>query len=56
MLLGFLFTFQFFLFLEAQAIMMSIALAFSKARLKSVRFGFLDSFLDEQNNSYSQCL
>ena len=24
--------------------------------IKSVRFGFLDSFLDEQNNLYSQCL
>ena len=35
MLLGFLFTFLFFLFLEAQAIMMPIALAFSKARLKT---------------------
>ena len=23
---------------------------------KSVQFGFLDSFLDEQNNLYSQCL
>ena len=34
MLLGFLFIFLFFLFLEAQAIMMPIALVFSKARLK----------------------
>ena len=33
MLLGFLFTLLFFLFLEAQAIMMPIARAFSKARL-----------------------